>query len=191
MARDYALFICADSTKCTGCKACEIACFKAHNVESNSVGQTVGTVSVPVTPKLYVTVGEEASMPIQCKHCENAPCKIVCSKNALSRDEDGVVSVDEEKCVGCKDCLLACPFGAVTLLPYFRDGKQVISPESGNGKLCASKCDLCFLSPEGPACVNVCPNGALRIADVNAELDRKNIASAEAQGIMNREGRSL
>ena len=59
-----------DSTKCTGCRACETGLLYVHNRESNHVGKTVGTVSVPVAPRLFLTKFEEGCMPIQCKHCE-------------------------------------------------------------------------------------------------------------------------
>ncbi|MDR1920716.1 MAG: 4Fe-4S dicluster domain-containing protein [Candidatus Adiutrix sp.] len=184
MPSEFGLFVSADPGKCSGCKACELACFQSHHVKRNKVGLTVGTVAVPVTPKLYVTVMETASMPIQCKHCENAPCKAVCKQFAISR-ADGVVIVDEKKCIGCKDCLMACPFGAVSLLPYFVDGRPVPQADSDEGKVAAAKCDLCFEDTAGPACVRACPNEALHLTDVDADRKRKNIAAAEALAVIN------
>jgi electron transport protein HydN len=159
-----------------------MACFQSHNIKRNNVGKTVGTITVPVTPKLYVTVIETASMPVQCKHCENSPCLAVCKQKAISRVGAQVI-VDENKCIGCKDCLVACPFGAITLLPFYVGGKQVNA--TGEGKVAASKCDLCFEDQAGPACVRVCPNEALRLTDVNAERKEKNIAAAEALAVIN------
>jgi electron transport protein HydN len=148
------------------------------------VGKTVGTVSVPVSPKLYVTVMETASMPIQCKHCENSPCKAVCKQEAIKRVFHQVI-VDEAKCIGCKDCLIACPFGAITLLPYYDKGKAVLQNGSNEGKVAASKCDLCYGDLEGPACVKACPNKALFLNDINEERKRKSIAAAESLAIIN------
>ncbi len=186
MPSEFGLFVSADVAKCTGCKACEVACFHGHVVTGSGgrpVGKTMGTITVPVTPKLYVTVTETASMPVQCKHCENSPCLAVCKQKAISR-VDGQVIVDKKTCIGCKDCLVACPFGAITLLPFFVGGKQALQP-SGEGRVAASKCDLCFQDQEGPACVRVCPNQALRLTDVNAERKEKNIAAAEALAVIN------
>ncbi|MDR3039099.1 MAG: 4Fe-4S dicluster domain-containing protein [Candidatus Adiutrix sp.] len=195
MSSEFSLFVSTDTSKCTGCKACEMACFQAHNERRNRVGQTVGTITVPVTPKLYVTVTETVSMPIQCKHCENSPCLAVCKQKAISRvngtlvvDEakcGASVIVDEGRCIGCKDCLLACPFGAISLMPYYIDGAQAPQADGQGGKVAASKCDLCFEDARGPACVRVCPNEALRLTDVNEDRKRKNIAAAEALAVVN------
>lgn len=81
-------------------------------------------------------------MPIQCKHCEDAPCLNACTKGAISRIDHQVI-VDAEKCIGCKDCMQACPFGAIALLPYARDGHLVAQAMSSQPKVFASKCDLC------------------------------------------------
>ena len=116
MKKEIGSFVVGDSTKCTGCKACELACFTVHNRKSNHLGKTVGTVTVPVTPRLFLTKFEQGCMPIQCKHCEDAPCLNACTKGAISRIDHQVI-VDAEKCIGCKDCMQACPFGAIALLP--------------------------------------------------------------------------
>ena len=173
-------YVACDIEKCTGCKACEVACFTEHNRKSNNVGNTVGTVEVPVIPKLYVThLNDEISAPIQCKHCEDAPCLNICSKNAISRI-DGEVIIDSTKCIGCKDCMLACPFGAISLMDTFSDTKPVM--QKGSNKICktASKCDFCIGSSEGPACVRACPNKALKIVDPVALQKDKNIKALEA-----------
>lgn len=112
MKKEIGSFVVGDSTKCTGCKACELACFTVHNRKSNHLGKTVGTVTVPVTPRLFLTKFEQGCMPIQCKHCEDAPCLNACTKGAISRIDHQVI-VDAEKCIGCKDCMQACPFGAI------------------------------------------------------------------------------
>jgi electron transport protein HydN len=161
-----------------------MACFQAHNTKRNGVRKTVGTITVPVTAKLYVTVIATASMPIQCKHCENSPCKAVCKQQAINRIGHQVI-VDEKKCIGCKDCLVACPFGAITLLPYYDGGQPVKQVGSNENKVAASKCDLCIDDPAGPACVRACPNEALQVSDINEDRKQKNIAAAEALAVIN------
>lgn len=170
-------FVCGDTSKCTGCKACEVACFTEHNKLTNHVGKTVGTVTTPVTAKLFVTATEGYSVPVQCKHCQDAPCLNACQKNAIKR-VDGQVIVCEDKCIGCKDCMMACPFGAISLLPLAKDGKLVAQVGSEDVQIVASKCDLCTGIEGGPACVRVCPNKALRLVDPKEEIKEKNIKTA-------------
>lgn len=178
MKKQLGEFVVPDASKCTGCKACEVACFAEHNRETNGVGKTVGTVSVPVTPKLYLTKGEGFCLPIQCKHCEDAPCLNSCTKKAVKRVENQIM-IDEEACIGCKDCMMACPFGAVVLLPLSKNGKPVYQLD-GEEKRIASKCDLCIGMEGGPACVRACPNEALRLVNPEEERLAKNIRAAEA-----------
>lgn len=173
-----ARFVMADGTRCTGCKACELACFAAHNHASNGVGATVGTVNIPVTPRLYLVRGEGICLPIQCKHCENAPCLNACVKGAISRI-DGQVIIDERRCIGCKDCVMACPFGAIAILPVSEGGEPVCQVGSSLPQKAASKCDLCMGIEGGPACVRACPNQALRLVDPDQERLEKNLRAAE------------
>ena len=173
-------YVTCDATKCSGCRACEMACFAEHNRIENGVGKTIGTVEVPVTPKLYVTrFNEYISAPIQCKHCEDSPCINVCSKNAITRI-NGQVIANAEKCIGCKDCMLACPFGAIDLLPVHKDKKPVWQMDGCTIEKVASKCNLCMDNPEGPACVRVCPNNALRIVEPSDEKTAKNKNAVKA-----------
>ena len=179
MRKELGSFVLGDSTKCTGCKACEVACFTVHSRQHNPIGKTVGTVTVPVTPRLYLTKFEKGCMPVQCKHCEDAPCLNACTKGAISRIDCQVI-VDPEKCIGCKDCMQACPFGAIALPPYAKNGHVVAQAMSPEPQVFASKCDLCQGIEGGPACVRVCPHEALRIVDPEAEREEKNIRAAQA-----------
>ena len=179
MKKELGSFVIGDSTKCTGCKACEVACFTVHNRASNHVACSVGSVTIPVVPRLFLTMFDGGCMPVQCKHCENAPCMAACTKGAISRIDHQVI-VDAEKCIGCKDCMQACPFGAVTLLPYAQDGHVVVQSDGDEIRVFAAKCDLCEGLEGGPACVAVCPHEALRLVDAEAEREEKNIRAAEA-----------
>lgn len=183
MSANLGKYVTCDATKCSGCRACELACFAEHNKatdsKDNGVGNTVGTVEIPVTSKVYVTFLEDGiSAAIQCKHCEDAPCLNVCSKGAIERI-DGQVIIDTSKCIGCKDCMLACPFGAIDLMPVYENKKAVSQNEKEVAKA-ASKCDLCKGNPDGPACVRVCPNKALRVVEPSDEKKAKNVKAAQA-----------
>jgi Fe-S-cluster-containing dehydrogenase component len=131
---------------CMGCHACEVACKQEH-------GLGVG-------PRL-VRVIEKTSdfIPIYCRHCAKPPCKEACPVDAISRNEQGIVLIDNELCIGCKDCIEACPFGAM----QFEYNHEI-----------AVKCDLCIerlVSRKRPACMSVCPTGCI---DFGA---KKNIAA--------------
>ena len=174
-----ALYVAADAGRCTGCKACELACFAEHNHSTNRVGKTVGTVAIPVTAGLYLVKGEGFCLPIQCKHCEDAPCLNACARRAITR-VDGRIVINGERCIGCKDCILACPFGAIAILPVYAKGEPVNQPGSDLARKVASKCDLCLGIEGGPACVRACPNKALRVVDADEERAQKSLKAAEA-----------
>lgn len=149
MNKDYGAFVTQDSTKCTGCRACELACFAAHE---SLPGRTVGGVTTPVVPRLFVTWTPEGCAPVQCRHCEDAPCVAACGRGAILR-AGGQVVIDTTLCNDCRDhsCVDSCVFGAIRRLPF------------------AAKCDLC--PGREPACVAACPNGALRFVDAAAERE--------------------
>ena len=158
----------ADPEKCTGCRACELACFAAHQ---KGVAKTVGTVTTPVIPNLYLTRTETITMPVQCHHCENEPCLQSCLTGALER-KNGAVVVNEKKCIGCRNCSLACPFGAIQIA-----GADTLPDLKGHAPV--YKCDLCP-DRDGPVCVATCPNEALRVVDTAEELRDKRIRASEA-----------
>jgi Fe-S-cluster-containing dehydrogenase component len=138
-----------DMDRCMNCRACEIACKLEHNL--------------PVGPKYIEVIETEVSkdnkdrcefLPLSCMHCGNPPCAKICPANAISkRLEDGVVVVDQGKCIGCRVCLWACPFG----VPQF--GFQ--------GKM--EKCNLCLhclREGEIPACARACCGEAISVGTV-------------------------
>lgn len=142
-------FIVADSLKCIGCRTCEVACVVAHQDE-----QACASVSREAfLPRIRVVKGGTFSTAVACHQCEDAPCGNVCPTGAIHR-ENGVVAVEQARCIGCKSCMLACPFGAMSV------SVQARRPQ-------AIKCDLCRHREDGPACVAACPTGALACVDVS------------------------
>ena len=136
-----------DKSRCMGCRQCVIECAMAHT-EAHSL---VAAIAGGARSRVYLKDSGEHGVPTQCKHCKKMRCAEACPEEAISRaSDDAPVLIDYEKCVSCKQCVEACPFGAMLVTS---DGKTVV------------KCDLCIeRTSEGqePACVAGCPTGALR-----------------------------
>ena len=155
-------FITADSAKCIGCRTCEVACVVSHQHDRNC-----STVSATqFAPRIRVVKSGELSTATLCRQCEDAPCANVCPNGAISRDK-GFVHVMQERCIGCKTCVVACPYGAmeVVVRPVVRNGGAGLNVRAEKAE--ANKCDLCHHREAGPACMEVCPTHALIYVDRN------------------------
>ncbi|OSN09640.1 oxidoreductase FeS-binding subunit [Lonsdalea britannica] len=139
-------FIVANAKDCIGCKACEIACVIAHN--DGAYPESAENF----TPRIHVFHKAELHTAVTCHHCEDAPCAAMCPTQALVKKEDSI-QVIAKKCIGCKTCVIACPFGAIS----------VETTEKTPDTAAAHKCDLCIDRAEGQACVEACPTQALRL----------------------------
>jgi len=162
-----AKMIVVNEQRCLGCRQCTIECAMAHT-DARTLAEAL-SLQQPPQPRVHVEAVGASGMPLQCRHCEDAPCLAICPTGAISRPaEGGPVLLDAERCIGCKFCLLVCPFGVIELS---RDGKAAI------------KCDQCFErteAGEAPACVAGCPTGALEFRDVTewlAERRRQAVAA--------------
>lgn len=163
-------FVVANPNKCIGCKACEIACAVAH---LNCSVVTAGSIDTPFSPRVNLIRAERVTVPIQCRQCEDAPCASACPEGAIVHKDNKIV-VKTELCVGCKTCMIACPFGAIDMVPQCQNGNEqmqmnlvVVTEEGKENKevMVAHKCDLCAGRLGGPACVEVCPGDALILVD--------------------------
>jgi len=135
---------------CIGCRLCEVYCITSHSRFPHDVLKAFKLDGQRPVPR--VTVEEEGvlSFSVSCRHCQEPECTKSCLTGALQLDAElGIIKVDEERCIGCWTCVVACPYGA-------------IRPSSGERKV-AVKCDLCGGTGEVPACVANCPNEALRM----------------------------
>jgi len=153
--------------KCLACKSCEIACALAHS-KSKVLEEAVAESPKPQR-RVTVEAAGELGVPMQCRHCEDAPCITVCPTQAIYRQQaECPVLINPDLCIGCKFCLVVCPFGVIDIS---RDGKAV------------TKCDLCIERTkmgEEPACVEACPTKALKLASVEElAAERRRAAARE------------
>jgi len=140
--------------KCQGCKSCELACAVEHS-KAKTLFAAISETPLP-RKRVFVEYVDGKRFPIQCRHCEEAPCVAICVSGALSRDESqALVTHTKERCIGCGMCVMVCPFGVITR----EMGSKVIT-----------KCDRCKDRDE-PACVESCPVGALVFTDME-ELEK-------------------
>ncbi len=124
-----------EAEKCTGCRNCELACSLAKVGEINPIRSRITVMMFPE---------ESLCIPVTCWHCDQPVCRDACPAGAITKDEvTGIVSVSQGRCIGCRLCLLACPFGAI----------------SSSGSSPIEKCDLCGGNPE---CVAVCQPKAIK-----------------------------
>lgn len=128
-----------------GCHLCDVYCKVAHSFSKDILKAFKREPQRPVS-RVKIEVDGPLSFSVRCQHCEEAPCVYACLTGALQKDkETGVVTINQDKCIGCWTCMLVCPFG-------------VLSQDNANKK--SVKCDLCQ-DEEIPVCVANCPNDAL------------------------------
>ncbi len=154
----YGLVI--DLKRCIGCQTCTITCKTENYTRPGIFWNQVITRELGEFPNV-----RKYFLPRTCMQCENPSCVEVCPTGASSRRDDGIVTIDEEKCIGCKYCIVACPYGARYLNVdnggYY--GKDLIPNEVIGYKAhkvgVVTKCDFCLHRlerKEQPACVKSC-----------------------------------
>lgn len=131
-------FIKTNFDLCTGCRICQMACAMSKTSGFN-----------PRRSRLIIKDKAENlyHKPIVCSQCKNAYCMNVCPAKAITRNKQGIVIIDGDKCIGCGLCVQFCPENLVSL-----------DPDTGK----AVKCDMCSGDPE---CVKACPTGALELIE--------------------------
>jgi Fe-S-cluster-containing dehydrogenase component/formate-dependent nitrite reductase membrane component NrfD len=139
-----------DQTRCIGCHACTTACKSENEVPVGVTRTYVKSADVGTFPQ-----ARRAFQVTRCNQCTDAPCVTACPTEAMYKRPDGIVDFDKEICIGCKACMAACPYDAI-----------FINPEDHS----AEKCNMCAHRIDAglePACVSVCPTGAILVGDGN------------------------
>ncbi len=127
---------------CLGCHLCEYYCAFAN---SNETDMVKALKDIVIHPRIQIEQKDNISFAVSCRHCEEPLCVKGCITGALSINE-GVISVDQNKCIGCFTCILCCPYGAI----------------SAGDESIIQKCELCTNNKHGsPHCVKGCPNNAI------------------------------
>lgn len=164
-------FIDVTPSRCIGCRTCEIACVLAHATDfmgGNAhvpVNEDEGNellASLGAMPRLTVIKADGVCMPVTCHHCDDAPCASVCPNGAISQVQN-TVQVDQDRCIGCKSCMLACPYGMMDIVTVAVSRPYAGTRLASGVKAQAHKCDLCLDRAKGPACVSSCPTQALHV----------------------------
>lgn len=170
-------FIIADPDRCIACGTCMAACIMKHDTDADVA-----------EPRLNVVVASATTAPVACHHCVDAPCAAACPTGALFQDKDNQrVAIDESKCIGCRSCVMACPFGAVSVTTKevpVKMGDLLIGERQ---KAMVVKCDLCVDRPGGPACVEACPTAGLRVVEqdtLTESVRARQVKAAEATETM-------
>lgn len=163
-----------DANKCdSGCEECVIAC----RTEQGWDGHNRPTTDPQWIRKVTLTdpdSGATQSLPVMCQHCETPPCVDVCPTGASMKRADGIVLVDRHICIGCRYCMMACPYKARSFVHENTTGQK---PHLPRGKGTVESCTFCVHRvDEGrtPACVEACTEKAGRGAMVFGDMNDKN-----------------
>ena len=167
MAGPFGFFF--DAASCSGCKACQAACKDRNDLPAGVLWRRVFEVAGGSWRKeggAWVPDLVAYNISLACNHCEEPACRDACPSNAIAKREDGAVLIDPDRCLGCRYCEWACPYGAPRYDPAARR---------------MTKCDFCaeaIARGEAPSCVRACPMRALEFGPIE-ELRRRHGENSE------------
>ncbi len=158
-----------DNNKCTGCNDCVSACNTEHGLATPTKptdSQWIRKVQLKDT-----STGRVSSLPMMCQHCDEPPCVDVCPTGASFKRADGIVLVDQHICIGCRYCVMACPYQARSFVHEVLTDQK---PETPRGKGIVESCNLCVnridKGDNTTACADACTkagHNAILFGDLN------------------------
>jgi len=176
-----------DLRRCIGCNACTLAC-----KQENGTGPGVFWSRTIVSETGRYPKARMDYLPLLCMHCESAPCDKACPTGATRKLENGTVVVDQEKCMGCQACVMACPYDARTFVskitPYYgekgyTDYEEAMEDKHQTGTV--EKCNFCrdrVAAGLKPACVLTCTTRARIFGDLDDTESQVSKLIAERKG---------
>ena len=171
-----------DTNKCnSGCTDCVTACKDENGWGSNETmsGETQQAQWIRKVSLTDKQTGYVQSLPLMCQHCETAPCVDVCPTGASMKRLDGIVQVDRHICIGCRYCMMACPYKARSFVHQELEDQK---PHMPRGKGCVESCNMCAHrvdEGQNPACVDACSKADHKamlfgdLKDPNSEISQE------------------
>lgn len=155
-----------DLDRCIGCLSCEVACVQEKGLEKFGVRpmRVLRVEGLHSEPDAFF-------VPMNCFHCDPAPCVLACPTSAMRRREkDNIVFVEETLCIGCKACIIACPYGAISFNP---------------ATMKVDKCDYCYERVDKgllPSCVSKCVTNCLYFVELDkAPVERHRVRRIDSE----------
>ena len=149
-------FFVFDPSLCFGCQGCVAACINVNQIKGDQQWRKV----FKLPP--HHDNNDTMYLSMSCNHCADPPCVKVCPANAMQvRKKDGIVILDQDKCLGCRYCQMACPFDAIVWM----DDKKTV----GKCNLCHQRLD----NGQEPACVETCFSGALQFVSLETGREKE------------------
>jgi carbon-monoxide dehydrogenase iron sulfur subunit len=165
--------------RCIGCRQCEAACAVAHS-QTKNLFLAVFETPAP-KPRIHAEPGlsMNTAFPNKCRHCNPAPCQMICPTAAIYRSEDfpDIVQINAQKCIACGMCAMVCPFDVITFYA---------SAEAPGKIAVATKCNHCIgrqRQGQIPACVEACKVGALAFGEINELVKAARTRYSEAVSV--------
>ena len=159
--------------RCIGCDACTVACKQQNGTGPGIFWRKVVKNVVGKYPNAYYSF-----LPVLCNQCDDPACADVCPVGATAKQANGIVTIDSNKCIGCRYCQVACPYDARAFITSNTNGyfpgkglnqyEKVMYPQHQTGTV--EKCNFCadrLAQGEEPACVHTCPVQAMTFGDLD------------------------